>query len=74
MRGIEGYRMSKTDIYVLKADENGRGERMRLEEESGKIEDEVKRIDAQMSGSENVRASGRVAVQYIQTFRHCRFY
>ena len=47
---------------------------MRLGAESEKMEDEVKRIGAQMSGSENVRASGCVAVQYIQTFRDCRFY
>ena len=47
---------------------------MRLEEESEKMEVEVERIGALMSGSEKVRASGRVAVQYIQTFRHCRFY
>ena len=66
--------MSETDIYVLRAGENGRGECMRLEDESGKMEDKVEGIGAQMSGSENVRASGRVAVQYIQTFRDCRFY
>ena len=38
-------------------------------EESEKMEDEVKSIGARMSGFENVRASGWVAVQHIQTFR-----
>ena len=47
---------------------------MRLGEESEKMEDEVENIGAQMSGSENVRASGWVAVQHIQTFRDCQFY
>ena len=45
--------MLETDIYVLKGGENGRGERMRLEDESGKMEDKVESIGAQMSGSES---------------------
>ena len=74
MGGIERYQVSQIDIYVLKTCENGRGECMRLGEESEKMEDEVEQIGTLMSGSENVRASGPVAVQYIQTFRDCRFY
>ena len=74
MRSIERYLESESNLYVPKTGENVSGERMRLGEESEKMEDKVERIGARMSGSENVRASGRVAVQYIQTFRDCRFY